>query len=109
MAVFSIPGQPEGRGQMQRGVVQRQTMDGRPQVQRVPLGPTIRLEAAKRALAQMDREGPLPVPGVAVHRTRAATLRAAAAQLTQEPQMRQDLFQTHLLAQEGEVHLRPGH
>jgi hypothetical protein len=85
--LFSIPGKPERLGQMQRGVVQRQTMDGRPQVQRVPLDPTIRLEASKCALAQMDREGPLPVPGVAVHRTGAATLRAAAAQLTQESQM----------------------
>ena len=52
--LFSLPGKPEGLSQMQRGVVQRQTMDGRPQVQRVPSGPTIRLEASKRPLAQLD-------------------------------------------------------
>src|SRR5438034_9529022 len=97
--LFSLPGKPEGLGQKQGGVVQRQTMDGRPEVQRVPSGSAIRLEASKSVLAQMDREGPLPVPGVAVHRARTAALRAGAPHLTQEPQMRQHLFQAHLLAQ----------
>jgi hypothetical protein len=91
---------------MQGGVIQRQTMDRRPEVQRVTLGPAIRLEASECALAQMDREGPLPVPGVAVHRARTAALRAGAMQLAQESQVRQHPFQAHLFAQEGEIDLR---
>src|ERR1700722_13469861 len=104
--LFSIPGEPEGLGQIQGGVRQRQTMDRRPEVRRVPLGPAIRLEASKCALAQVDREGPLPIPGLAVHRARTAALRAVATQLTQEPQMRQHPFQAHLLAHEGEIDAR---
>ena len=65
--LFSVPGKPEGLGQMQRRVVQRQAMDGRPEVQRIALDPAIRLEASEHVLAQMDREGSLPVSGMAVH------------------------------------------
>ena len=36
--LFSIPGESERLGQMQRRLVQRQAMHGRPQVQRVALG-----------------------------------------------------------------------
>ena len=83
--LFSIPGKSEGLGQVQGGVVQRQPMDGRPEIQRVALDSAIRVEAAKRVLAQMDREGPLPVRGVAVHRAGTAALLATAAQLPESP------------------------
>ena len=87
--LFSVPGQLEGLGQMQGGVVQRQTMDRRPEIQHVPLDPAIRVEALKGVLAQMDREGSLRVPGVAVHGAGTTALLAAAAQLRQETQMLQ--------------------
>ena len=39
--LFSIPGYLEGLGQVQRGVVQRETMDRRPEIQHVSLDSTI--------------------------------------------------------------------
>src|SRR5262245_15375999 len=82
-------------------------MDGRPQIQHVPLDPTLRLEALKRVLAEMDREGSVPIGRMAVHGTGSTTLRAIAAQLGQEPQMLKNLGHCHLLAQEFEVYLGP--
>ena len=73
--LFSVPGQLEGLGQVQGGVVQRQTMDGRPEIQHVPLDPAIRVEALKGVLAQMDREGSLRVSGLAVHGAGTTALR----------------------------------
>ena len=77
---------------MQGGFVQRQPMDRRPEIQDVPLGRTLRVEAPEDVLAQVDREGPLRVAGVAVHRTGATALLAAAAQLRQQAQMLKHLF-----------------
>ena len=45
MAVFSGPGQLEGLGEVQGRFIQRQAMDRSPEVQRVPLQRTIRVEA----------------------------------------------------------------
>ena len=91
-SLFSIPGKPEGFSQVQGGVVQRQPMNGRPQIQHVPLYLTTRFATSKRVLAQMDREGLLPVCRVTMHRTGTAALQADAAQLTQEIEMRKCLL-----------------
>ena len=78
--LFSVQGKLEGLGQVQGGFVQRQAMDRSPEIQHVPLEPTIRVEALKDVLAQMDREGSLRGRGLAVHRARATALLATAAQ-----------------------------
>src|SRR3954463_54706 len=83
-------------------------MDRRPEIQHVPLDATIRREALKRVLAQMDREGSLPVCGVAVHRAGTTALIATAVELSQQPQVPKHLFQGDLLTHEGEVHLGSG-
>ena len=90
---------------MQGGVVQRQAMDGRPEVQHVALDPAIGVEALEDVLAQMDGEGSLAIRGVAVDGAGTAALLAAAAQLVEQTQMLKHLFHGHLLAQECEVHL----
>jgi hypothetical protein len=76
--LFSVPEQVEGLGQVEGGVVQRQSMDGRPEVQHVPLDPAIGVEALKGVLPQMDGEGSLRVSGLAVHGARTTALVAAA-------------------------------
>ena len=55
--LFSIPGESERLGQMQRGLVQRQAMHGRPQVQRVALDRALGIEALEYVLVKIDREG----------------------------------------------------
>ena len=86
--LFSIPGKPEGFSQVQGGVVHRQPMDGRPEIEYVALDAAIRVRASERVLAEIDREGLLPVRCVAVQRAGTAALRAAAVQLIQDSKMR---------------------
>jgi hypothetical protein len=73
---------------MQGSVVQRQLMDGSPEIQRVAVYTAVLLEAPKNILAQLDRKGPFLVPRMAVHGTGTATLRTGAAQMMQQIQMR---------------------
>ena len=77
--LFSVPEQMEGLGQVQGGVVERQTMDGCPEIQRVPPDPAIGVEALKSVLPQMDGEGSLRISGLAVEGARTTALVAAAA------------------------------
>lgn len=53
--LFSVPGQVEGFGQMQGGLVERQTMDRRPEIQHVAFASALGVEAAEGALAQVMR------------------------------------------------------
>src|SRR5271156_573309 len=106
--LFSVPQQMEGLSQVQGGVVERQTMDGRPEVQHVPLDPAIGVEALKGVLPQMDGEGSLRVSGLAVDGARTTALVAAAAQLRHQTEVLEHLFHSHLLTQECIVHLGPG-
>ncbi len=92
---------------MQGGFVQWQTMDRRPEIKDVPLNGTIREKALKGVLAEMDREGPLRVPGVAVHRTGTTTLLTPATELRHQIQILEYLFHGDVFPQEGEVHLGP--
>src|SRR3974377_2618501 len=64
--LFSIPGNLEGLGQVQGGLVQRQAMDRSPQIQHVPLDRTLSVKALKGGLPQNDREGSLRGRGSAV-------------------------------------------
>src|SRR5271155_92688 len=50
--LFSIPGESERLGQVQRRLVQRQAMHGRPQIQRVALDRALSMEASEHVLAQ---------------------------------------------------------
>jgi hypothetical protein len=52
--LFSVPGKPEGLGQVQGGFGQRPSMDRCPEVQHVPLEHAIRVKALKDVLAQMN-------------------------------------------------------
>ena len=67
-------------------------MDGRPEIEHVALDAAIRLRASKRVLAEIDREGPLPVRSVAVQRAGTAALRATAAKLIEDTEMREYPF-----------------
>ncbi len=67
--------------------MQRQPMDGSPEIERVALHTAILLEASKNILAQMDPKGPFLIPRMAVHSTAPATLRTAAVQIVQQIQM----------------------
>ena len=51
--LFSFRWEPEGLGQVQGGVVQRQPMNGSPEIERVALHTAILLEASKSVLAQV--------------------------------------------------------
>jgi hypothetical protein len=78
----------------------------RPEVQGVPLDPTIRVEALQGVLAQVDGERALRGSGAAMHGTGTSALRTAATQVGQRTQMVKHLFHSHLLAQVLEI--RPG-
>src|SRR5271157_2719369 len=49
---FSVPGNLEGLGQVQGGLVQRQAMDLSPQIHHIPLDRTLIVKALKGVLAQ---------------------------------------------------------
>ena len=89
---------------MQGGFVQRQTTDRSPEVQDVPFNPTIRVEALKGVLAQVDGERALRGSGVAMHGTGTSALRTTATQVGQQSQMVKHLFHSHLLAQVLEIY-----
>src|ERR1700734_1908844 len=93
--LFPVPEQMEGLGQVQGGVVERQTMDGCPEIQHVALDPAIGVEALKGALSEMEREGSLRGPRFAVDGARTTALVAAAAQLLHQAQMLKHLFHGH--------------
>jgi hypothetical protein len=63
---------------MQGGFVERQTMDRGPEIQDVSLDRTLRVEALKGVLTQVDREGSFWGSGVAVHGTGATALLTTA-------------------------------
>jgi hypothetical protein len=107
MAVFSGPGKLEGLGQVQGGLVQRQSMDRRPEIQDVPLDGTLRVKALEGVLAQVDREGWLRVTGVTVYRTGTTTLLATATQMRHQIHILKYHFHCDVSPQEGEVHLGP--
>ena len=107
MAVFSVPGNLEGLGQVQGGLVQRQAMDRSPQIQHIPLDRTLSVKALKGVLAQMDREGSLWGRGLAVHGAGTTALPAATAQGREVAQMLKHLFHGHVFAHACEVDLGP--
>ena len=51
--LFSVTGQMEGLGQMQCSLVQRQLVDGRPEVQGIALGAALGVEALEDVLAEV--------------------------------------------------------
>ena len=68
----------KGLCQMRGGLVQRQAVDGCPQVQDVALDAAGRVEALEDVLAQVGRKGRLPVVGLTVDRARSPALLATA-------------------------------
>lgn len=102
---FSVPGQVECLGPVERGLVQRQLMHRCPQAQDVALGTAGRVETLENVLAPVGRKGRRRVVGLSVDRARPAALQATAAELVEQPQVTQDLCHADLLAEEGEVHL----
>ncbi|MGD0044049.1 MAG: hypothetical protein ABSE84_27200, partial [Isosphaeraceae bacterium] len=92
---------------MQGRFVQRQTMDRSPEIQHVPLQSTIRVEALKNVLAQMDGEGSLRGRGLTVHGAGTTALLAATAQAREQAQMVKHLLYCNMFAQAFEVDLGP--
>ncbi len=80
-------------------------MDGRPQIQDVPLQAAIRLETLKYVPTKMDGERSLRGLGVTVHRTATAALLPAAAHAGPDAQMLEYLPHRHLVAQVCEIDL----
>ena len=72
---------------MQGGVVQRPAMDRSPEIQHVPLDRTIRVEALKDVLAQVDGERSLRGRGLTVYRAGTTALLATSAQAREEAQV----------------------
>lgn len=81
-------------------------MDCRPEIKDVPLNSTIRVKALKGVLAEMDREGPLRVPSVAVHRTGTTTLLTPATQLRHQIQILEYLFHVDVFPQEQAMRIQ---
>src|SRR5271157_5649380 len=96
--LFSIPGKLEGLGQVQGRFVQRQAMDRSPEIQHVPLERTIRVEALKNVLAQMDGEGSLRGRGLTMHGAGTTALLATTAQAREQAQMLKHLLYCNMFA-----------
>ena len=82
---------------MQGGLVQWQTLHRRPQVQDVSLGSAVGMEALKDILAQMRREGPLAILGLAVDRAGTAALLTATTEPAEHAQVLEYLLHGDLL------------
>src|SRR5271157_4342304 len=82
-------------------------MDRSPEIQHVPLESTIRVEALKNVLAQMDGEGSLRGRGLTVHGAGTTALLAATAQAREQAQMLKHLLYCNMFAQAYEVDLGP--
>src|ERR1700675_5019693 len=82
--LFSVTRQMEGGGEVQGGVVQRQAVQRRPEVEDVALDGTVGLEALEDVLAEVDGEGVLAISGVTVYGARTTSLLAAAVQLVEQ-------------------------
>jgi hypothetical protein len=90
----------ESLRQVESGLVERQMMHRRPQIQHVPLSAAVSVETLEDVLAQVGREGWLCVAGLAMDR-------AGTAQTIEQSQVAQDLLHADLLAEEREVDLGP--
>jgi hypothetical protein len=99
--------QVEGFRQMQSRFVERQAVDGGPEIQDVTLGRTICLETLANVVTEVNRKGALAIRRLAMHGTGAAALLTAAAEWLEEAQVAQQLLHGDLLAHEGKVDLGP--
>ena len=80
-------------------------MDGCPQVEDVALSSTLCMEALEDVLAQVGREGVLPIGGLTVDGAETAALQTTGAEVAEYPQALQNLLHGHLFSEEGEVNL----
>jgi len=81
-------------------------MQGCPEVENIALSSTIRMEALEEILAQVGREGALPVSWLTVDGARTTTLLTTGAEVAEYSQAFQDLLHSHLLTEECEVELK---
>jgi hypothetical protein len=71
--IFSVQAQVEGLRQVQGGVVERQTLHGRPQIEDIPLGGAVsRGQGTRDSLRILNaiidlRNNPSPLPAWAMH------------------------------------------
>src|SRR5437588_920237 len=97
--LFSVARQMEGLRQLEGGVVERDVMQGSPQVEHVAVGTALGVKALKDVFTQVDGEGGLGVGALAVNRARSAALLPSAAEVTEHAEVLQDLCHGYLLAQ----------
>jgi hypothetical protein len=90
---------------MERGVVKRQVVDGRPEIEDVAVRAAVGVKTLENVFAQVGREGARASRRLAVNRTGSATLVARAAQIVEESQMFEHLLHGHLLTQKSEIDL----
>jgi hypothetical protein len=93
----------EGLGEVLRSLAQRQTVMGGPEIQRVALGLALGVEAAEKALAQVDRERAVAVAGRVVQGTGPTPLKAQALQRIEVAEMPEHPLHRHLATQRGKV------
>ena len=85
------------------GLADGQAVIGRPEVERVALGLALGIEAAEHALAQVDRERPVPIARRVVQRARSTTLRPGASQGIEVTEVLEDFLDRQLAAKCGDV------
>jgi hypothetical protein len=92
----------EGFREMERGVVERQAVNGGPEVEHVAVGAAVSVEALEDVPAEVGGEGALRVVGLTVDGTTTAALQSAAAQVMVQSQVLEDLRHRDLLSEEVE-------
>ncbi len=88
----------EGLRQLEGGFVEWDVMQGRPQVENVAVGAALGVKALKDVFAQVDGEGRLGVGALAVNRAGPAALLPSAAEVTEHPDVLQDLRHGYVLS-----------
>ena len=89
---------------MQGGIIERQAVDGGPQIEGVATNAASGVKALKGILPQMDGERWLGVAGLAVERAATAALLATPTHAVENAEVLQQLLQSNLLTQKGKVH-----
>lgn len=89
-------------GEVEGGVVERESMHGGPEIEDVAVRGTVGVKAAERLPGELYGERAVSIVRFSVNRAGSAELRAAALQAVEPAEMTQHLFHRHLGA-EGRV------
>jgi hypothetical protein len=99
--LFSVLGesQREGLSEVESCVVERQFVDGSPEIENVALGGAIGMKAAEDLLSEFDGEGAVSIVSLCVDRAGSAELSTASLQTVSPAEMDQHLLHRQLGAE----------